>query len=152
MSDPITFDSASARFSLPLLFVGQSQKEDFVNEALLMLDGLVHCAVEDERSTPPATPANGQAWLVGASATGAWAGQDGKLAMRQLDQWLFATVRDGMQVLNKLSGQRINRIAGAWRAPAVPASPSGGSVIDAEARTAIAALVSALRASGVLPT
>ena len=73
-------------------------------------------------------------------------------AMSELDQWLFATVRDGMQVLNKLSGQRINRIAGAWRAPAVPASPSGGSVIDAEARTAIAALVSALRASGVLPT
>lgn len=151
MSDPITFDSASARLSLPLLFVGQAQKEDFVNEALLMLDGLVHCIVEDELSTPPTTPANGQAWLIGTSASGAWAGQEGKIAMRQLDQWLFAAVRDGMQVLNKASGQRINRIAGAWRAPAVPASPSGGSVIDTEARTAIAALVSALRASGVLP-
>ena len=152
MSDPITFDSASARFALPLLFVGQAQKEDFVNEALVMLDGLVHCAVEDERSTPPSTPANGQAWLVGTSATGAWAGQDGKIAMRQLDQWLFAAVRDGMQVLNKTSGQRISRISGAWRAPAAPASPSGGSVIDTEARTALAALVSALRTSGVLPT
>lgn len=151
MSDPVTFDSASARFALPLLFVGQAQKEDYVNEALLMVDGLLHCAVEDQRSTPPSTPSDGQAWLVGTGATGAWAGQDGAIALRQAGQWLFATARDGIHLLNKSSGQWMSRISGAWHAPAVPAAPSGGSVVDTEARSALAALVTALRTAGILP-
>jgi hypothetical protein len=151
MPDPVIFESMSARFSLPFLFVGQSQKEDFVNEALSMLDGLVHCAIEDERNTPPTAPVDGQSWMIGLSPTGEWAGQDGKIAMRQLGQWLFANARDGMQILNKATGQRISRAGGAWHAPAVPAAPTGGTVIDTEARSALAALVSALRAAGVLP-
>ena len=151
MSDPVTFDSASARFALPLLFVGQAQKEDYVNEALLMVDGLLHCAVEDQRTTPPATPADGQAWLIGTGATGAWAGHDGTIAMRQAGQWLFATARDGIHLLNRSSGQWMSRIAGTWHAPAAPTAPSGGSVVDTEARSALAALVTALRTAGVLP-
>jgi hypothetical protein len=151
MPDPVNFDSTSARFALPLLFVGQSQKEDFVNEALLMIDGLLHCAVEDQRSTPPSTPTDGQAWLVGTGATGAWAGQDGKIAIRQLGQWLFGAARDGIHLLNKASGQWMSRIGGTWHAPAAPAAPSGGTVVDVEARSALAALVSALRSAGVLP-
>jgi len=151
MTDPVTFESTSARFTLPLLFVGQAQKEDFVNEALVMIDGLLHCAIEDERNTPPTAPVDGQNWLVGSAPTGAWVGQNGKIAMRQLGQWLFASASDGVQVLNKATGQRIGRIAGAWRTPAAPAAPSGGSVIDAEARSALSSLVTALKSAGVLP-
>ena len=151
MSDPVTFDSTSARFSFPLLFVGQAQKEDFVNEALVMVDGLLHCAIEAEQAAPPATPADGQCWLVGSAATGAWSGHDGKIAMRQLGQWLFATPRDGMQILNKASAQRIGLIAGTWRAPTAPSAASGGTVVDAEARSTLAALITALKQAGVLP-
>jgi len=43
MTDPITFDSTSPRFGLPLLFSGQVQKEVYLNEALSRLDGLTHC-------------------------------------------------------------------------------------------------------------
>src|SRR6185369_9457385 len=103
------------------------------------------------RNTPPTAPVDGQSWMIGLSATGEWAGQDGKIAMRQLGQWLFANARDGMQVLNKATGQRMSRAGDAWHAPAVPAAPTGGTVIDTEARSALAALVSALRAAGVLP-
>jgi hypothetical protein len=133
------------------MLVGQAQKEDFVNEALVMIDGLLHCAIEDERNTPPTAPVDGQNWLVGSAPTGAWVGQNGKIAMRQLGQWLFASASDGVQVLNKATGQRIGRIASAWRAPAAPAAPSGGSVIDAEARSALSSLVTALKSAGVLP-
>lgn len=122
-----------------------------MNEAVLMIDGLLHCAVEDQRSAPPTTPLDGQSWLIGTGATGAWAGQDGNIAMRQLGQWLFATARDGIHLLNKTSGQWMSRIGGSWHAPAAPAAPSGGSVVDAEARAALAALVTALRTAGVLP-
>ena len=151
MSDPVSFDSATPRLALPLLFVGQAQKEDFVNEALAMVDGLMHCAVENQLIAPPATPTDGQAWLIGTSATGAWSGQDGNLALRQLDQWLFVVPRDGMQCLNKATGQQITRIAGTWRSPSAPAAPSGGSVVDTEARATLAALITSLKLAGVFP-
>ena len=150
MPDPITFDSTSPRFALPLLFAGQAQKEAFVNEAHARTDALMHCAIEGEAAAPPTTPIEGTNWLVAASPTGTWAGQAGKIACRQAGNWLFIEPRDGMVLLNRANGQQ-RRYFASWLAPTVPAGPSGGSTIDAEARTAIAALVAALRTAGVFP-
>jgi hypothetical protein len=151
MTDPVSFDSTSARFTLPLLFVGQAQKEAYVNEALSRLDGLLFCAIESEAATPPVSPADGQAWLVGASPGGDWAGRAGQIAIRQSGQWLYAAAVDGMRLLNRSTGQDIRRAGATWRAPSVPAAPSGGAVVDAEARTAVSAIVAALRQAGVFP-
>ncbi len=64
------------RFSLPLLATAQAQKELTHNEALLLIDALLHGTVEGGPvSDPPPAPAAGQCWLVGASPTGEWAGQ-----------------------------------------------------------------------------
>ena len=150
MSDPLTFDSATPRLALPLLFVGQAQKEAFVNEALSLVDGLLHCAVEAVLNTPPPAPLDGQAWLVGTSPTGAWSGKAGHLALRQGGNWLFAPPRDGMRVLDRSTGQD-RRYHDEWRAPSVPAAPTGGTTIDAEARTAIAGIIASLREAGLLP-
>lgn len=146
MSDP--FDSTSPRFALPLLFSGQAQKEVFVNEAHAMADMLLHCAIQGESSVPPSTPAQGDTWLVGASPSGAWAGQAGKLAGRQGGNWLFVPPRDGLRVLDLSTGQD-RRYFGGWRAPDTPAAPSGGAVVDAEARGAIAGIVAALQQAGI---
>jgi hypothetical protein len=148
MPDPLIFDTASPRFGLPLLYAGQAQKEAFVNEAHALTDALIHCAIEAEATAPPATPVDGTSWLVGPSPTGAWAGQAGKLACRQAGNWLFATPRDGMRVLNKATGQE-RFYFGTWQAPATPAAPSGGTTVDVEARTAITSLINALRYVGV---
>jgi hypothetical protein len=59
MTDPVTFDSASPRFGLPLLFAGQSQKEVYVNEAHILVDALLHCA----GSWAQHHPAFGADWL-----------------------------------------------------------------------------------------
>ena len=150
MPDPIVFDSISPRFSLPLLFAGQSQKEAFVNEAHARADALLHCAIEGEAATPPTTPVEGTNWLVAASPTGAWAGQAGKLACRQAGNWLFVAPRDGMVLLNRTNGQQ-RRYFASWLPPSVPSAPTGGTTIDTEARAAIAALVAALRTAGVFP-
>lgn len=151
MPDPITFDSISPRYALPLLFAGQSQKEAFVNEAHALTYALIHCAIEGTAAAPPASPLEGTNWLVGASPTGVWSGQTGKIACRQAGNWLFVNPRDGMRLLDKSNGQE-RRFSAGWLAPSVPAAPSGGATVDAEARTALADLIAALRTAGVFPT
>lgn len=151
MSDPISFTSTSARFDLPYLFPGQAQKEVFVNEAHARADMLLHPAIEGEANTPPAAPLDGECWLVGTAATGVWAGHEGDLACLQSGTWLFAAPRNGLQIFDQPAGQ-IRRFADGWQAASAVPTPSGGSVIDAEARGAIAGLVAALIAAGILPS
>jgi len=149
MTDSVSFPSATPRYSLPLLFSGQSQKEFYVNEAHALADALLHAACEGVASDPPASPADGEAWLVGDGASGAWAGKDGNLACYQSGNWLFAAANDGMHVFDRSTGQTL-LYRGAWQRPAGPTTPNGGATIDAEARTALADLVGALTTAGIL--
>ncbi len=148
MSDPFLFDIVSPRFGLPLLFAGQAQKEAFVNEAHALADALLHCAIEGEAAEPPASPADGETWLIGLSATGDWAGRDGAIACRQGGNWLFVAPRDGIRLLDRSTGQE-RRYFGSWQTPAAPAGPSGGVTVDSEARAAILELIASLREAGV---
>lgn len=152
MSDPLTFDSATVRHALPLLFPGQGQKEFYVNEAHALIDALLHCAVEDVANAPPATPEDGACWLVGGAPAGAWTGQAGKLACRQLGNWLFLPPREGLTVLNSANGQVMRFVGGAWAAPTAPAAPVGGTVIDSELRAAFTALLGQLAMAGIFAT
>ena len=149
MPDPL-FDSRTARLDLPLLFAGQAQKEGFVNEITARIDALLHGAIEAELAVPPTAPADGQMWLVATGASGAWLGQSGKLAARQSGNWLFVTPRDGIKLLNRASGQEI-RYSGSWKSAQRPGLPSGGAVIDAEARSALAAILTTLTTAGIVP-
>jgi hypothetical protein len=151
MSDPITFDATTPRFALPMLYAGQAQKELYVNEGFSITDALLHCAIESEAATPPTSPADGQNWLVGTGATGAWTGQSGKLACRQGGQWIYVQLRDGMRLISKSSGQDMRRLGGVWHAPAAPAQPTGGSVVDSQARESINLLLQRLRDAGIFP-
>ncbi len=149
MPDPL-FDSRTTRLELPLLFAGQAQKEGFVNEITARIDALLHGAIEGEQAAPPAAPADGQMWLVAAGASGAWLGQSGKLAARQAGNWLFVAPRDGIKLLNRASGQEI-RYSGTWKSAVRPSLPSGGTLIDTEARVALAAILAALTMAGIVP-
>jgi hypothetical protein len=151
MTDPIGFTSLTPRYALPLLFSGQAQKEFYVNEAHALTDALLHAACEGEAADPPSTPSEGEAWLVAAGAAGEWAGQDGKLASRQSGNWLFVTPADGMRLFDKSSAQML-LFLGAWKRPAAPVEPSGGAVVDTEARAALADLVTALVEAGIFPS
>lgn len=142
---------ATPRFALPLLAVSQAQKEVTHNEALTLLDALVHLAVEaGPLATPPASPAAGQSWIVGAGPTGAWAGKDHAIAIWTAGGWRFAAPREGMAVVRLTDRARLRFVDGAWTPPPAIDAPTGGSTIDSEARSAISMLLVHLAAQGLL--
>jgi hypothetical protein len=85
--------------ALPLIEAAQAQKHVTHNEALLRLDAQVQLAVINRSlATPPATPADGDRYLVAASPTGAWSGHAGEVAYREASVWRFATPQAGWRL------------------------------------------------------
>lgn len=158
------------RWTLPLLVAGQAQKEYFHNEALVRIDALLHGRVESaDVAMPPASPAIGQCWIVATGASGAWAGQAGALACWTEGGWRFIAPRAGLSIAVADRGHALRHDGSAWRDEAVRAEglfvdgkrvvrerqgavplPAGGATIDAESRTAIAAIVAALHSHGLI--
>ncbi|MDR6834291.1 MULTISPECIES: DUF2793 domain-containing protein [unclassified Sphingopyxis] len=139
------------RFALPLLALAQAQKEMTHNEALTLIDALVHAAVmAGPLNDPPSAPVPGQCWLVGAAATGAWAGQATAIALWTVGGWRFAAASPAMQVTRLTDGARLRFEAGEWVAPVAISAPSGGSTADTEARSTLTTLIAALEAQGLL--
>jgi hypothetical protein len=82
--------SDTPRLGFPEIASGQSDKTVTHNDGLTRLDLLVQGWVEDKDLTaPPGSEADGQMWIVGASATGAWATHDKALAHFRSSAWTF---------------------------------------------------------------
>jgi hypothetical protein len=76
--------------ALPYIMAAQAQKHVTHNEAIRVLDAIVQISVLDrDLDTPPATPAEGDRYIVGTSPTGAWAGEAGHIAAWQDGAWAF---------------------------------------------------------------
>lgn len=148
MSNTANYTSTTARHSLPLLFAGQAQKEFVVNEALARLDLLTQPNVVDERADPPTSVVAGDCYLIAANATGEWAGHDGALAGWDGTQWTMVAPKQGMLIRDSSQATWLIFSDG-WQRLAAPAEPSGGSVVDVEARDALANLLSALKEFGI---
>jgi Protein of unknown function (DUF2793) len=87
----------TGRFDLPLIMPSQAQKHVTHNEALTLLDGLIHLLIKTQGDTaPPISAAVDDAFLVGAPATGAWFGQEGKIAFNTDAGWRFAAPARGI--------------------------------------------------------
>lgn len=159
---------ATPRFELPFILPGQAQKELFHNEALIRLDMLTHAAVEcAPLASPPADPGEGQCWIVAPGSTGAWTGMAHALAMASGAGWRFIPPQLGIQVWNKDDAIWLHWTGSAWtgeltgssvviaghqvvseRRPAI-ATPSGGTIIDQEARAALVAVIATLMSHGL---
>jgi hypothetical protein len=149
VSEPVTFTSSTPRFALPMLFAGQAQKEFFFNEAQLLIDSLLHCAVEGVASAPPSAPNDGESWLVDTNATGDWTANESKIALRFAGEWKFIAPRTGLKLTDISSGKQL-QYDGAWKSAAEISAPQGGATIDTEARNSISALIQILRDAGIL--
>jgi hypothetical protein len=88
--------SETTNLALPLIAAAQAQKHVTHNEALLVVDALLNCAVLDkDLAAPPGAPSDGQRWIVGPAPTGAWAGKEGQIAAWQDGVWRFYPPRAG---------------------------------------------------------
>jgi hypothetical protein len=108
---------------------------------------------------------------VAASPTGAWAGKQNCLACYTLGGWRFVDPRDGLIAFVKSTSLWALFRSGVWELGSVRgsslvlagqqvvgargaaiAAPAGGSTIDAESRSAIGQILTALRSHGLIET
>lgn len=162
--------SSTPRLALPFLSVGQAQKEIFHNEALQLLDALVAAAVsEPPRNDPPPSPTVGSCYLVAGTPTGAWVGKPQCVAAYSTGGWRFIAPVEGMTVYVASDDVWATYRAGAWEVGpirgsslivageqvvgsrgAAIASPSGGTNVDSQGRSAIDQILAALRLHGLI--
>jgi hypothetical protein len=158
----------STRLALPLLAAGQAQKDVTHNEALLRLDRLVALAVVSRAAAGPSLdPVVGDCHIVAPAAAAAWGQPAGTLMHWQGNGWLPESPVDGQIVLVQdeaimllyragwqpqlpVAGLIVNGQPMLQGVPAGIANPAGGTIIDTEARTTLAALITALQAHGLL--
>ena len=162
--------TGTARLGLEMIEAGQVDKSTTHNEALAKLDILVGAAVGGVLvNTPPASPAIGDCHIVGAAPTGAWSGHALALAGYTAGGWRFVAATEGLSARIKGSGETVTYAGVAWETGQVRAArvtvggdqvvgprlaaiadPAGGTVIDTQARAAIAAILARLRSHGLI--
>lgn len=86
----------STHLKLPYILANQAQKHVTHNEAIRLLDALVQLSVIDRDLTaPPGSPADGDRYIVGAGATGDWAGWDLNVAYYVDGAWMKLVPQTG---------------------------------------------------------
>ncbi len=155
----------TARLALPMIVPGQAQKEMTHNEGLARLDAAIQASVIAVGiDSPPADPVEGQCWIVGASPVAAWAGKANTLASWTAGGWRFVMPTEGFHVW--LVGEQVEArfLSGVWDIGSARAdriilageailgaavdpidAPTGGGTVDSECRTAVSAILAALR-------
>lgn len=89
----------TTHLALPLIDAAQAQKHVTHNESLALLDALTHLAVTARGvAFPPVTPNEGERLLIGAGATGAFAGRSGQIATFLAGGWSFLTPQPGWRL------------------------------------------------------
>lgn len=86
--------STSPDLGLPYIASSQSQPEVTHNEALNLIAALLNGVVDRGTNTPPGSPAAGDAYVVGTSPTGAWAGRANCVTIYSGTAWDFVPGED----------------------------------------------------------
>ena len=164
-------ESTTPRLGLRLIAPGQAQKEMYHNEALARIDLTLHGNIlATNAEVVPGDPVPGQCWMLGEHPEGDWAGHSLEIAGWTEGGWRFVAPCEGMQLWIGAETGFALFFNGEWRfgeaygrlfvdgeqvvGPRVSpiAEPGGGEVVDAEARAAILAVLSAMRAHGLVDT
>ncbi len=106
----------SSRLALPFIQAAQAQKHVTHNEALRALDVLVQLSFQDDaQSAPPASPDEGDCYIVTSGASGAWSGQEGQIAVWLDGAWQFQSAQAGWAGLVLSKGSLVYFDGAAWQ-------------------------------------
>jgi hypothetical protein len=104
------------KFALPLVDGTQANQDVPHNTAIVSLDQLVNLAVANvatPTNTPPGSPADGDAYLIGGSPSGVWTGLSGKVAY-YYSGWKYITPKEGMRMYDKNNDKLYTYDGAAW--------------------------------------
>lgn len=107
--------SNSPNLFMPLWSEGQEGADIVHNEALLIIDILLQGRIKDrDLTSDPASPAEGDAYIVASVASGLWTGQEDNIAYFFGGIWNFITPKEGWRlfVIDELVD--IKFTSGAW--------------------------------------
>jgi hypothetical protein len=98
-----------------------------------LIDALLQCSVIDrDLSTPPGSPANGDAYIVGATATGAWAAKENHIAVWNTvnNAWAFYEPQEGWCCFVKDEKAVVDYRASSWEIDYATFNMRNVAVID----------------------
>ena len=140
----------SPLLALPYLASAQAQKHVTHNEALSLIDGLLHLSVISRSlATPPCAIVDGDRYLIAASPTAEWAGQAGLVALRMEGAWRFLSPRKGWRLWVEAENILLVFDGTIWVAPPAPSQLQNLSLLGVNA-TADAINKLAVSSSSVL--
>ena len=124
--------SNTPNLKLPYLDQNQNQKTVTHNAALRMLDALVQLQIQSSAlAAPPASPGDGQCWIVASGGSGAWQGKDLNVAAWQDGAWMFYAPTTGTLAYNDATASPIVWTGSAW----APLAGGSGAVTSVAGRT-----------------
>jgi len=124
----------SPNLGLPYIVANQAQKHVPHNDAVAMIDGLLQLSlVSRGLNTPPATPSDGQRWLIGAAPTAEWLGQAALIAFRNAGAWQFLAPRKGWAAWIEAESLLLIYDGVNWVAPPVPQVMQNMSLVGVNA-------------------
>ncbi len=106
---------STPRLALPELAADDAQNHLVHNDALIQLDAFVDLYLLGQFvNTPPGSPSDGDAYLLGGSPTGAWSGYAYKIATCIDSAWRFYTPFNGLRAWVATMGAFIVYVGGTW--------------------------------------
>jgi len=131
--------SVTPRIAAPVLEPGQAIPETTVNEITRYLEAVAAGVVVDKDLTAPAgTESDGDCYIIPASATGAWAGQDDSFAVKISTGWVFIPPFEGMAFYVQDEAADYRYVSGAWGVDS-PAGLGTASTLDFDTDGTLAA-------------
>jgi hypothetical protein len=101
------------------------------NPNFALLEALVHLTIISITATPPGSPANGDCYVVGSSATGAWAGHDKAVAIYYTSGgWVFVAPVVGLRAFNRATDSYWRYSGTAWITETAGSVTGPGSAVD----------------------
>jgi hypothetical protein len=114
----------SPSLGFELLTSNQDSKHVTVNASALILEAVSIGVVVDQLNTPPGAPTSGQLYIVGTAGTGAFLGQNNKLALYDSTTWYFYSPKTNQTLYNTALASYVRFNGSAWASVSLGGSSS----------------------------